>query len=389
VLRSIIPLIGFSLLILASQIVWVTFAPVASSVAVELGVSKWHIGLLATLFPIIYVVLAVPSGRMLDTRFRQAIILGSILIGFSGIARLASPYDYDWIFVCQLLGAIGQPFVVNGIAPFASRYFGEDKRPMAVGLSSASMYLGIIMGMALGEPLYSRGGLWLLQLIPAMISGIAVLWVVVTTIAYPPVENVETLSGHLLTTFSALKGLASRRDLWLLSVLLGMGLGVFDILVSWLEPVLSTVGIGGIAGDALAVMITSGIAGASVMPSIASKLNARTTMLRLIGLSVIIVYIVLSVTWEPTLILAVFAVHGFLLLSGFPLIIDWIEAKLPIRLQGQATGFVMLVSHILAVTTLMPAGSLIGSPLKFYGFIVILGMIAFAGTLMLPSNEQA
>ncbi len=371
---------GFSLLVLATQVVWVTFSPVASSVALELGVSPWHIGFLATLFPLIYIAVAIPSGRLLDTRFRLALLLGALLTVFGGAGRLIAYRDYGWLLACQIAAAVGQPFVINAIAPFASRYFLEGSRAVVIGVSSAAMYLGVVAAMAVGEHLYHAGGLWLLVLVPALLAAVSGAWLTAILALAKPVGSDG--QGHTLT-LEALRMLARRTDLWMLSILLGMGLGVYDILVSWLEPVLNAMGLKGLAGSLLASSILAGIVGSALLPGVAYRLGARTLMFRVIAGTLVATY--LALPYLPAeAYLPVFIVQGFLLLAGFPLIIEWIESTLPVSLQGQATGFVMLVSHLLAIAVIYPAGGLIEAPYTFFTFLAGLGAVALAATLLLP-----
>src|SRR5471030_1887871 len=50
----------------ASQLLWLTYAPVTTAAAHHYGVSVSAIGWLANVFPLLYVVLAVPAGLALD-----------------------------------------------------------------------------------------------------------------------------------------------------------------------------------------------------------------------------------------------------------------------------------------------------------------------------------
>jgi hypothetical protein len=79
------------------------------------------------------------------------------------------------------------------------------------------------------------------------------------------VEMVGSPGRTHLPTLESLRRIARRREIWVFSGIMGLGLAILDILMSWIEPVLSPVGLGGIAGEATALMIAAGILGASVM----------------------------------------------------------------------------------------------------------------------------
>ena len=59
-------IVGYSLVGAATQLVWLNFAGVTTVAASHYGVSETAIGWLAQVFPLLYVVLAIPCGLMLD-----------------------------------------------------------------------------------------------------------------------------------------------------------------------------------------------------------------------------------------------------------------------------------------------------------------------------------
>jgi predicted MFS family arabinose efflux permease len=63
----------------ASQLLWLTYAPVTTAAAHHYGVSVTAIGWLANVFPLLYVVLAVPAGLALDRWPRPALAIGAAL----------------------------------------------------------------------------------------------------------------------------------------------------------------------------------------------------------------------------------------------------------------------------------------------------------------------
>ena len=117
---------GFILIVFASQAVWVTFSPVVTYAAKDLGVSVELIGLLAVTYPIFFLLLTIPSGLLLDRDFKKWFMFGSITTFFAAFGRLFS-LNYWWLVACQLSGALGQPFLLNAFVPYASQVYGENK----------------------------------------------------------------------------------------------------------------------------------------------------------------------------------------------------------------------------------------------------------------------
>src|SRR5690625_4113597 len=113
-----------------------------------MNTSVGNVGTLAALFPIIYIFVAFPAGRWLDTHFKLALGLGALTVGLGAIARLFFPFSYTAQLVIQVILSIGQPFIVNAVAAYASRYFPEKNRSLAISLSSASIFIGVLLVLA-------------------------------------------------------------------------------------------------------------------------------------------------------------------------------------------------------------------------------------------------
>ena len=61
-------LAGFGLLAACTQLLWLTYAPITTQVHRVMGVSVGAAGDLAAIFPLMYVLLALPSGRSRPAR---------------------------------------------------------------------------------------------------------------------------------------------------------------------------------------------------------------------------------------------------------------------------------------------------------------------------------
>ncbi|MCE4608261.1 MAG: MFS transporter [Caldisphaeraceae archaeon] len=380
-----ISLAGFPLLVFASQVIWVTYSPVTTQVASGLNVGKDAIGLLVMLFPILYIILAYPAGRLLDTWFKGSLIVASILFIGTGIARFAAPENYIAIFIGQFLGAVAQPFVINGITPYASAYFEEKGRPLAVSMGSAAMYAGMIVAMAVGVFVYdywSIVGLSLYSAIVVLVAGTWTLWMVskVGIIGKAKLEH--------LTTFESLKRIVKRKEIWIFAGIMGMGLSILDILMTWVQPVLAPVGLGKIAGMAISLMLVSGVIGASVLPSLAAKYSIRKVLIMIAAFTGIVAYGVLATNISMVLVYAMFALNGFMLMAALPIIFEWIEKTTVFTQQGETVGIIMITGHIIAVIALTASTLLTGFYREFFGLLAMLGFVATILTAILPSDKS-
>jgi hypothetical protein len=79
-----------------------------------LGVSVSAIGWLAEIFPLLYVVLAIPAGRLLDSRFRPSLAAGGGLMAGGGLLRLGGQ-TFAWAMAGQLAVAVAQPVILSAV----------------------------------------------------------------------------------------------------------------------------------------------------------------------------------------------------------------------------------------------------------------------------------
>ncbi|MCE4606122.1 MAG: MFS transporter [Desulfurococcales archaeon] len=379
-----VALAGFPILVFASQVVWVSYSPVTTKVAADLGVSKDAVGLLVMLFPIFYLIMAYPAGRLLDTWFKGSLITASILFIGTGIARILAPENYAAIFVGQVLGAIAQPFVVNGITPYASAYFEEKRRPLAVSMGSAAMYAGMIIAMAIGAFVYGEWGVWGLSLYSAIIVLVGGVW---TVWMVSEADIIGTIEVEHLPTLESLKTIIKRREVWIFAGIIGIGLAIIDILMTWIEPALSTVGLEKIAGTATALMVVAGVLGASALPSIAAKYNIRRKLLIIASFTGMLAYGILASMISIILVYVMLAVSGFMLMAGLPVIFEWIEKTTPFTQQGETIGVIMITGHIIAVSALAASTPLTGYYRWFFGLLASLAAVAMVLAGVLPSDK--
>src|SRR6202161_2931114 len=75
---------AYALVCAATQILWLTYAAITTETARRYGVSVSAVGWLAEIFPLLYVVLAIPAGILLDRWFCPALASGGGLGALGG-----------------------------------------------------------------------------------------------------------------------------------------------------------------------------------------------------------------------------------------------------------------------------------------------------------------
>ena len=134
----------------ANQMLWLTFTPITTPAAHHYGVSVNDIGWLSEIFPLLYVVLAVPAASLLDRWFRPALAAGAVLTAVGGVVRLGGD-TFAWALAGQLLIAIAQPLILNAVTGLASAYLSRSSRPLGIAIGSAGIFLGMLLSLVLGS----------------------------------------------------------------------------------------------------------------------------------------------------------------------------------------------------------------------------------------------
>ena len=379
-------LVGLSLIIFVNQAAWITFSPVSSLVSEELGVTRHMIGLLAILFPAFFLLLTIPSGLLLDRSFHRWLTIGVLFTAAGTVLRLIYPRNYTWLLGCQILLATGQPFLLNSFAPFASRVYPGNK-DFAVSVLSLAMYLGIIYSMGTGYFLYTRCGLVSL-LVP--IAVLAIIGLILYVAGYQ--ELIHTNNETSVTTaprniLAEIRKVIGYRELWLLGVVLGLGVALFDNMTIWLETVLDSIGLGNIAGIAIAAALLLGLGGVAFVPSAIARRSKRTYYIRTATIIGIIVYGVLALYTGKVLVAVLIPLLGLVMLPAYPIIMEWISTYYPREIHGGSSGFIGFVSRIFTVVLATVAAVFTYSPRAYFMFLAGVTVIAFIVALTLPGEK--
>ena len=333
-------LAGYSLLAACTQMLWLTFAAVDTQAAAALHVDVGTIGDLAIIFPFVYIVLALPTGRWLDMNFNQALSAGAVLTGGGAFLRLVGPSSFGWQLAGMLVIATGQPLVLNSITKMAARYFPAGQRALAISIGTAALFVGILVAVLTAGPLFAAGGLrWLLA--AQAIASVMVAIVVVALLHVVPATFHDDPSVSI-----SLRWLTRDRFMWTLAALVFVGMGTYNAVATWLQPILDHFGQGGQAGNLIAVLTFAGILGAATLPSAVAARDLRRTMLLVaLGISAV-AFVAVALEHNVIWLGAWFFVDGFVLLACLPVILDWSEVHAGPERQGAAVGFLMMAGNL-------------------------------------------
>ncbi len=355
-------LLAYAALSAANQMLWLTYAPITTGAAHHYGVSTASIGWLAEIFPLLYVVLAVPTGRLLDRGLVRWLRVGALLTGLGAVVRLLG--DDFWVALGgQILVAVAQPFVLNAVIAVSVAYLAERDRARGIAVSSAAVFAGLVLALLLGSA-FGAGHLRALLIVQAVVAvgAAALLWVALRT---PPRALVHTAP-------TALRAVWADRSIRLLLGMICAGFGVFVALTTWLQALLDPAGVSdSAAGTMLLVMVLAGVAGAAVFPPLLAR---RGWQLGFVTVSVVVGAVgllVLALAPGVATGMVVSFVLGALLLTDLPVVLELAERRAG-EAAGTAGALVWLAGNAAGLVAALVVQALLDHPGAAFAALAVL-----------------
>ena len=332
---------GFSLLLGVNQFLWLTFATIVISTEAHFGVNDFFANLLTLMFPIVFVLLAIHSGKVLDNiGYKKIVSLAALLMLIGSIIRWLGADHYWLVFAGQLLIAIAQPYITNAINQATSDWFDKSQIATVTGVIMGGMFLATALGAFAPAPLIEAFGFSGMLLINVIITAVAVVGFLLV-VAEKPKQQDSAISLH------EIESLLKNKRLWFISLAVFIAMGYFNGLSNWIAPILAPRGIDeATAGIITAMLIVGGILGALVIPLLSDYLQKRRIFLilaTLIGASA--TYPLLYLTTGMTTLLFSF-ILGFSLLAGYPLLIAAAEDTVHASQAAKAVAMLMMMGNL-------------------------------------------
>jgi predicted MFS family arabinose efflux permease len=360
----------YALLAACTQLLWLSFAAIDTETAKVLHTDVGTVGDLAAIFPFVYVVLALPVGRRLDSHFTQSLGIGAVLTGGGALLRLIAPSSLTVQLIGQFVIAAGQPFVLNSITKVAARYFPGSQRATAIAVGSVALFLGILASVLIGGPLFTAGGLGLVLTVEAIPSVIAA--VVMLAMLRAPAAYTDDASKSV-----SLRWLIRDRFMWLLAGLIFIGMGVYNAVATWLQPVLANFGEGGAAGNLIAVLTAGGIVGAAVLPPLVAARDQRRPILIIALVFSAVAFAATDLRHDVVWLTIWLFATGFLLMACLPVVLDWSAVHAGSEREGAAAGFLLMSGNLGGVVLVLVIQAVMGNaylPLAALSVIGVLGL---------------
>lgn len=362
-------ILAYGLLAAATQALLVNYAPVTHDAARHFGVTVADIGWLSQVFPLVYVLLAIPAGLVLDRFFRPALVLGALLTAGGAFLRLVHD-DYTWALMGQSVAALGQPFVLNGITGLAVVYLATKDRTTGIAVASAATFGGMVVGYVLGACLPGQHNIHTLTMITAVIAMDAGLCFLGALYFVRPVAGADAIPAT--NGLRALRAAFGNRYLRRLCAVVIIPMGTFIALATYAQPLLEPAGVSeSSAGLILAFTMIAGVIGCAVVPVWAER-HRREVKLMGAGIA-ITAGAGLHLAMLPSTVMAyvMLIAVGFVLLPALPIVLALTERHAP-EAEGTAAGLVWLAGNLGGVVVSIGIGLLVNH--SAIAFVVLAGV---------------
>lgn len=384
----------FIFVALMSQLLWLTFAPITSEIAEIYQVTVFDISLLSLVWPLVFVITAIPVGIFIDKYgFTNSVSIGSFFLAVFSLIRVFSLFfDYNFILllIAQTGAAISQPFIFGSITKLAGSWFPRDEHGLATGLGTIGLFLGMMIALALTPILFISFGFPMLLFIYGSMACAAFLLFLLFAKEGPFVLKDESSSTF---SFHEFWMLSKKRSFLILEFGFFVVVGGFTAIMTWIEQILQSLhGIGideaGLLGG---ILIIGGIIGSIILPTISDRIKiVKPFVLIDLLIGTILLYFI-AIIGNIGILALLFFVTGFFLMSALPLVLDLSTFFSGIGMEGQASSLLWFFSQLGSVFLIIiiePIFLIWGS---YYYSIVLIFILWFISFLLffLIDEEKA
>ncbi|MFE3544907.1 MFS transporter [Nocardia sp. NPDC059177] len=352
---------AFALVGAATQLVWLTYAPVTTVAAGHFGVSESAIGWLANMFPLLYVVLAIPAGILLDRWFRPSLIAGAVLTAIGADLRLLHD-GFAMVLLGQTVVAVAQPLVLNAITGIAGHYLDAKDRATGIAVGTASTFAGMAAAFVLGAALPAADQLTTLTAIGAVFASLAAVLLTV--------ELRRAGRGPVASTATSLAALrATLGDSYVrrLCAAVFFPFGTFVALATFGQALLEPAGVSADAASVvLLVNVVAGVVGCAVVPVAVLRRGVELPAV-MVGLtaSALACLLVAAAPGLATGFLA-FVLIGLTLLPALPIVLAMAERHTGAA-EGTAAGLIWMTGNLGGLLVAGSTGLLVDHPALAFG----------------------
>lgn len=381
----------FMLINVMVQVLWICYAPIATEAASAYGVKREDVDMLANLFMLIYLPVAIPAAWAIDSfGFKKAVGFGAVLIGVFGLLRGFFPSNYSMALIGTVGISIGQPFLLNAFTKLAAVWFPNKHRATVTGVLFLAMFFGIGVGEALTPFLlknYQFGGMQMIYGIATAISCALFLIFARSKPPTPPEPAEDEVRALVLDGF---KSMVKQREVYLLSLALLLGSGIVNAVFTLIDGLGTEHGFTTSQGVTLTiVLLVAGIVGSIALPAISDEIRRRKLIILLGILGAVPATLCLALGHGFGFELVCFFVLGFCITGVTPVAYQYGAEITHPAPEGASNGiFALVVQASGLIIVLMDALKSIFHGSYVPSLVGLAIMLSASGLLFLSAKES-
>ena len=361
-------LASFWVVFLLGGLLWISFAPLSSTVRQEFFpvFSETAITMLTAGIPLVFLLFAVPAGIIVDKKgWRFATAIAAVLFILIGVGRAFAPSIEVLLAFQLLLGAAGA-FVFSSVSKVVTNWFPLEERGFAQGVATLAQFLGITLGLGLTPPLTYLLGFRPALLVYGVVAIIAGVFFFLKSKEKPPQPVSEAATTPPMR--EAVSRIFRVKDFWILAFGFLVSFGGYVGLMTFIERIIAsneplpqkffefylvysypqlfysavTRGQELFGGVVAATITIGGIMGCIIIPRLSDRVGLRKPFLLIVPFTVIPTLFALGTMSGALLLLAAFF-NGFFLLAALPISLEVnveLESIGP-PLAGTSVGFLL------------------------------------------------
>jgi len=367
------------------QMLWIAYAPITILASGYYGVTDSKIGLLSMVFMIAFIPLSIPVAWGIDTfGFKKTVGIGTVIMAVFGIIRGLVGENYGWVLASTIGIAIAQPFLLNAWTKVPALWFGHKERATAVGLVTLASLIGTAIGMVLTPELVKTMAIDRIQLLYGIIAALSTVLFVILAREKPPTPPGAPGEDSRALMLDGLKHALSVPKFWIYLFISFVGLGLFNGITTWVEPIIRLRGFTpDDAGTLGALMLGGGLVGAVIMPIFSDKSHKRQVYI-LLGFALAIPGLI-GVTFATTawlLFLSAFWM-GFFLVGANPIGMQYAAEITHPTPEGTSNGLIQLFGQasVVFVTVMDQLKSADGAYTS--SLLLMVGLLVVSSVLIL------
>jgi FLVCR family MFS transporter 7 len=378
-------------IIISTEIMWLSLAPVSSMAESYYGVSSMSITLFSMSYMIMFILFSLPASWIIDRfGYRHSLIIGAGLTAIFGLIRAIFADNFTIVLISQFIIAIGQPFLLNISTKVPANWFPLSERSTAAGILTMAQYIGFAVPMLVTPIIAESSGIPKVFMLFAIIALISAVISIILTKEKPltpppgPIAPSEDLSR------ASFKKLFNNKPYILVLLICLISMGIFNTILTLIESILLPRGITSVqAGIAGAVFVVAGIIGAVVLPIISDKLRVRVPLFIITILLLIPLYLGLTFVKSFLLISIIAGTAGFAIMGVAPILFQYgSEVAYPIQ-EGTSLGLILLMGQISGALFVYVFEALIGTSGSIvWPMLLIVGMTAIEVPFTLRMKES-